>query len=185
MKTTYPALIIHALELASRWHDGQFRKHATQRTPYIAHPAAVGLMLYGLGYDEEIVAAGILHDVIEDCDVSFDEVAAATSFRVAELVDWVSERKDLPWKERKELYCQRLEKAPEGALAICAADHTYNLNSILSALKDHLDVWSWFNASREQKLVQEQAVVEVLRKRLDSPLVLWYEEALQDCINTN
>ncbi len=175
--------MVRAMDLAARWHDGQFRKHPIERTPYVAHPASVGLVLLHLGYDEEVVAAGILHDVIEDCDVTFDDVAAATSFRVAELVDWVSERKDLAWPQRKELYCQRLEQAPEGALAICAADHVYNLRSIVDALQTHRDAWSWFNAPREAKIAHEQVVLEILKSRLDSPLISWYEEALYDCIH--
>ena len=61
----YSDRINHALAFAAKHHDRQVRKGT--RLPYLTHPANVAIILTRYGRDEDIVIAGILHDVIEDC----------------------------------------------------------------------------------------------------------------------
>jgi (p)ppGpp synthase/HD superfamily hydrolase len=172
MKYTYPALIIRALELAAQWHEGQWRKHPTEQIPYIAHPAGVGMLLERAGFGEEVVAAGILHDVIEDCDVTPEELSQAMNARIAELVLFVTEPpKVRSWRERKDAYLEQLRHAPVEALAIACADHIYNLHSLLQSAKMSENVWSLFKAAREEKIKYEEAVLATVTARLQNPLV--------------
>ena len=173
-----PRLVIRALERASTWHDGQWRRHPTEKIPYIAHPATVGFLLQRAGYSDEIIAAGILHDVIEDCGVTKEEIAAAFSPEIAELVAWLTEptQNIETWKERKDLYRQQLTQAPDEALIIKAADCVANLTSLLDALEVDPTTWSMFYAGREEKMAHEQAVLDIVSSRIDAPLVALFRE---------
>ena len=70
------SLMTPNLERALRWaavcHHGQFRRGSA--TPYFAHVMAVALILDRLGYDEGVVIAGLLHDVVEDTAATLDQV---------------------------------------------------------------------------------------------------------------
>ena len=82
------SLIRDAYFYAHRCHEGQMRKSGE---PYIAHPLEIALFLSSeLRLDEETIAASLLHDVVEDCDVSLDELSQQFSPEIAKLVDGVT-----------------------------------------------------------------------------------------------
>ena len=62
-------LIKKALDFATEYHDGQFR-HSGE--PYIEHPINVALILVGLGMDNQSIVAALLHDIIEDTEVTYE-----------------------------------------------------------------------------------------------------------------
>ncbi len=168
---TYSPIVRRALEFASTKHQGQFRKHPTRKIPYILHPAEVGIMLARAGYDDEVVAAGILHDVVEDCGVTLPELSDMYSPRVARLVDQVSEpSKDLSWEVRKEAYRHKLETADEEALAIAAADHLHNLESLAETYAEDPLVVKLFKAPMNKKMEHEQLCSKIINKRLKNDL---------------
>ncbi len=84
-------LTCKALPLARRLHEGQVRKGASG-VPYIVHPLTVACHLVGLGLDEdELVAAALLHDVMEDCGMSAEDLLAeGMTPRVVRTVQLVS-----------------------------------------------------------------------------------------------
>jgi len=169
----YPRVVMRSLELAARWHKGQTRKHPSEEIPYIAHPAGVGMLLMRAGFDDEIIAAGILHDVVEDCGVTLEDLASAMTPRIAELVSWVTEpSKSVPWSERKRVYRERLAMAPHGALAIATADHLHNMESLISSVQTSGDVWTLFHIDKQTKMVHERQVFNIVHSGLGaSPLV--------------
>ena len=63
-----------ALRSSAVWHAGQTRKGSD--VPYFVHAAAVALILDRAGFEEDVVIAGLLHDVVEDTGATFDDVAA-------------------------------------------------------------------------------------------------------------
>ena len=90
-----------AIKVAAEAHRDQLRKGSD--TPYIVHPLAVGMILRQAGFSEEVVAAGILHDVIEDTSVTYNEIREKFNGRIAELVKSCSEPdRSLPWEQRKQ-----------------------------------------------------------------------------------
>jgi (p)ppGpp synthase/HD superfamily hydrolase len=183
-RPAYPSLPIRALEQAAIWHDGQIRKHPELKIPYIAHPAGVGLILERAGCDEETVAAGILHDVIEDCGVTAEEITALFGSRVALLVKAVSEPpKSVPWRERKAAYVAQLRAAPVEAISIATADHLYNMHSLLTSLRASSDTWNMFHADREEKIRVERQVHEIARTRWVHPLVDAFGTVIQEVAN--
>lgn len=80
-------IIILAEKFSKKFHEGQ--KQVTGK-PYFEHPQEVARLLKSWGQDNEIVAAGCLHDVIEDCNVSLTEIENMFGKRVAYLVDGMS-----------------------------------------------------------------------------------------------
>ena len=80
-------LIKDAYHFADLSHEGQMRKSGD---PYIAHPLEIALFLSDLRLDEQTIAASLLHDVVEDCDVSLDELSGKFGPEIAKLVDGVT-----------------------------------------------------------------------------------------------
>lgn len=177
-KPLYSPLVVAAFEHAAVWHAGQVRKHPAREIPYIAHPAMVALMLERAGCDDETIAAGVLHDVMEDCGATQDEIANITTPRVAELVAAVTEWPDISWDARKAAYRTALALAPREALLIAAADHLANNQSIVQMAQQHQNVWRIFHGSREKRLHHEEAVLILIRERLSHPIVEELAESL-------
>ncbi|MBU1032722.1 MAG: HD domain-containing protein [Patescibacteria group bacterium] len=174
-------LIIHALEYAARKHEGQYRKTPKIKIPYISHPAGVGIFLQKAGCDEEVIAAGILHDVIEDCGVTRKELAKEFNERISDLVWAVSEHdKSKPWKERKAIYLEQLKTADQDALAIASADHIYNMTNILMALEDGVDIWASFEPEMEEKLDIEKQLLEIVRGKISDVLTKELEGVIKE-----
>ena len=129
-----------AIRRAADWHDGQHRKGST--LPYMVHPFAVAMILDRLGFAEDVVIAGLLHDVVEDTEATLADVETEFGPRVAELVGWCSERKKddsgahRPWADRKRDHIEALAAAPTDARAVVLADKLHNLTSIRFDLDD-------------------------------------------------
>ncbi|MGB8001211.1 MAG: HD domain-containing protein, partial [Anaerobacillus sp.] len=94
-------IIEKAIEASALAHDGQYRKQSS--LPYLSHPVTVGFYLIESGSAEEVIAAGILHDVIEDTPLNFDDLKAEFGEKIASLVLECSEPdKSLEWEKRKQ-----------------------------------------------------------------------------------
>ena len=92
MRRHFPAgpdedIVIRAYEVAHNTHAGQFRLSGD---PFITHPIAVALILADYGLDPETIAAALLHDTIEDTDLTLEEVEAEFGYNVARLTDGVT-----------------------------------------------------------------------------------------------
>src|SRR6476620_170878 len=96
-------LVSEAADLAARRHNGMARK-GRGNEPYVNHLAEVANLLARVtdGIDPELVAAGWLHDAIEDTETTREELAEKFSPRVADLVVEVTDDMSLPKAERRE-----------------------------------------------------------------------------------
>jgi len=79
--------VCKAYNFAKRMHGDQTRKDGSL---YLSHPVEVSLILANLGFDEDVVSAALLHDVVEDCDCDLDTIRREFNNDVAEMVDCVS-----------------------------------------------------------------------------------------------
>jgi hypothetical protein len=106
-------LIIGALNFAAQEHRDQMRKGA-HPTPYIHHPIALAhiLTVEGGVLDPVVIAAALLHDTIEDCEVLPTHLAQLFGQEVADVVSEVTDDKALPKAKRKEL---QVEHAPHAS----------------------------------------------------------------------
>ncbi|MBP3913842.1 MAG: bifunctional (p)ppGpp synthetase/guanosine-3',5'-bis(diphosphate) 3'-pyrophosphohydrolase, partial [Lachnospiraceae bacterium] len=101
-------LIRKAYEVADRAHEGQMRKSGE---PYIIHPLCVGIILADLEMDKETIAAGILHDVVEDTAMSVEDIEREFGVDVALLVDGVTKLGQIDYKvEKVEIQAENLRK---------------------------------------------------------------------------
>ncbi len=117
-----------AVSFAARKHRGQFRKDG--KTPYIAHPlrvAVVLLHLFGIS-DERALCAAILHDTLEDTRTDYDELAQEFGREIADLVSILSKDARVPEPQRETEYRARLLEAPWQAWAVKLADVYDNLS---------------------------------------------------------
>jgi len=179
---TYSDLIRRALAFAARKHTSP-RKGTD--VPYIIHPAHVAIILARHGYDDHVLAAAILHDVLEDTDTTPDELRGVFGERVFHLVIEVSEPtfglpKSDTWEQRKWAKLEQLRKATPEALAICAADRLHNVSDTLHDIAVHgAVVWQRFRRRPEKCLEFEQAVLDILLERFPHPLTDEYAAALE------
>lgn len=181
MNDIYSPLVHRAVEYAAQKHLGQWRKNPDVPTPYFSHPANVAILLGRAGFDDQVVAAGVLHDVVEDCGVTLEELSQMFGAKVAELVSGVSEDKTIKdWEERKRLYREVLNNADLGAVAVAAADHLHNTRSLVMGLVYDPKVANAFNVDLTQKLEHERACLEICQTRLPGPLTDAFAAAVQD-----
>src|SRR5690625_166714 len=104
-------VINQAIYFATKAHEGQVRK--VSQSPFIFHPLAVGCILNDAGADEDAIIAGILHDTVEDTDVTLNDIKETFGENIANLVDGCSENKTLSWEQRKQQTIDDLQIACE------------------------------------------------------------------------
>lgn len=142
-------MIEAATKVAEEAHRGQFRKGSG--IPYISHPRAVARILSDAGCSEELVAAGILHDTVEDTSLTLDYIRERFGNKVAKIVQGCSEPdKSLPWEQRKQHTVEFLKTAPLEVRTVTCADKLHNLLSIIAdyeVMGD--DVWDRFSRGRD------------------------------------
>ena len=185
MELGYSPALDDALILAARAHRTQMRKGGD--VPYVQHPVHVAIILLKHRFDEEVVIAGLLHDVVEDCGVDPAEIRARFGERVADLVASVTETKvdaaagdsapprERPWRTRKEEALAHLANATPDSAALKAADALHNCQSTLRDLEAYgTAAWSRFNAPPPDQVWYYRAVAGGVRAKLGDH-ALWRE----------
>ncbi len=174
------------LDRAMRWsaacHAGQFRRGSD--VPYFQHVAAVAMILDRAGFEEDVVIAGLLHDVVEDTPATLADVSERFGEAVAALVSVCSEEKldasgnKRPWIDRKRDHLAAIAKADESARAVILADKLHNLASIEVDLEAGLPIWERFHADRDRVLWYYQAMIDACSG--DDPQLSALEKACRD-----
>lgn len=140
-----------AIIFATKAHEGQMRKLAG--TPYILHPLEVAAIISTITDNLETMAAGVLHDTVEDCDVDPREIKERFGSRVAALVQSETEDKlssrpaSETWLERKEESLIMLNLTPDRDVRILwLGDKLSNMRSFYrSYLKEGDAMWQSLN----------------------------------------
>jgi (p)ppGpp synthase/HD superfamily hydrolase len=110
-----------AIAFAQEKHHGQRRR--ADRAPFLIHPLEVASYLERAGCPDQVVAAAVLHDVLEDTDADRSQLEALFGREVSELVAVVSDDPEIPDEEqRKDAVRERVRRAGGYALAVYAAD---------------------------------------------------------------
>lgn len=164
-------LIEKALQIASLAHEGQYRKNTN--IPYIVHPVAVGMILQKAGYRDEMIAAGILHDTVEDTDLTLSDLMRDFGKEVAMIVEGCSEPdKSLSWEERKQHTLVFLKSAPEETRIVACTDKLHNVRSIRQDVEQSgEEVWSRFKRGRDQQEWYYRNVLKSLGHSSEFPLL--------------
>lgn len=173
----YSAVLDRALALAATAHREQLRKGS--KVPYIIHPFHAAMILLRYQFPEDAIIAAVLHDVVEDTDISLAQIEAEFGGKVAQTVDQVSEKKvaasapgsksgeKLPWRVRKQEQLDRLSQADMLAAAVKSADALHNCHAMLRDLQEHgAALWDRFRGSHSDQLWYYTSLAALLRNRL-------------------
>ena len=156
--------IEEAIEIAAEAHQGQYRKGT--HTPYITHPYAVGLILMEAGCAEAVIIAGILHDTVEDTDLTLDFIRERFGDAIANIVDGCSENKALRWRARKTERIEALRTASTEICIVTCADKLHNLRTIISEYDLIGDaVWDRFHGGVEDQAWYYRSVLGAISDR--------------------
>jgi guanosine-3',5'-bis(diphosphate) 3'-pyrophosphohydrolase len=168
-----------ALDLAALAHDGQVRKDPDVAIPHVAHVMGVAFLLAGHGFDEDVVVAGLLHDVLEDSPRYAPELKAFGE-RVYGIVGRVSEAaKGLPWRVRKVRYAEGLREAWPEAKAVSCADKIHNMQSILLSIERGRPVWPVLtNPDPIEQVQRLRWLRDALADGWDHPILATYDATL-------
>ena len=175
-------LVSEAIAFAVRAHDGMRRKIG--ETPYILHPLEAAVIVGTMSEDPCLIAAAVLHDVVEDTGVTLQEIEERFGVRVRELVASETEdkRADLPpadtWRVRKEESLAALKNTEDtDVLTLWLGDKLSNMRSFYRTFKERGDaMWQSFN----QKDPSEQAwyyrsIVKLTERLSDTSAWLEYK----------
>lgn len=144
-------LVSKAIIFATKAHDGMRRKN--EELPYIIHPLEAAVIVSTMTFDQEVIAASVLHDVVEDAGVTIEEVYSEFGERVKYLVESETENKrnhlssESTWKIRKDESLEVLKNTDDiDILKVWLGDKLANMRAIYEDWKIFGDdVWKKFN----------------------------------------
>jgi (p)ppGpp synthase/HD superfamily hydrolase len=176
--------IERALEYAARIHKTQTRKGT--KIPYIVHIWDVASILLKEGARQDVVVAGMLHDVIEDHKVNPEEIEELFGEDVRNMVLALTEDKsEKDWEIRKLDSVQKLYGAPVDVQMIKCADATANMRDIYwDCKKQGEKVWKRFNAGKIKQQVYNTGLLDALqfhmhKKRMYKELEFYVKETFK------
>jgi guanosine-3',5'-bis(diphosphate) 3'-pyrophosphohydrolase len=141
-------IVKKAVVFAEAAHRGAVRKGTG--IPYITHPMDTAVIAASITKDRELIAAAVLHDVVEDAGITEQELEEAFGKRVACLVMAETEDKTKSWLERKSATLEHLKTATLDEKILVLAD---KLSNIRSTARDYLMLgetfWNRFNEKRK------------------------------------
>lgn len=173
-------LIQKALVRAIELHKKQTRK-GSDNVPYVVHPVEMAIILSRFTTDENLIAAALLHDTLEDCDYTKEELIEEFNENVYYFVNLLTEDKSIAdYWERK---TKALEKAKENraGLAMKAIDAITNMKDTLSLIRERGEsAWDLFHCSKEMRMNYLKLLLETTKEALVPDLLTEYITAYKD-----
>lgn len=171
-------LLEKAHRLMIRAHGKQVRK--TDGSPYVAHPMMVAKKLARLNFPDEVIAAAMIHDVLEDTDITEQQLRQELGNEVVDIILPLSEDKKLDWEDRKKKYISDVKNASIATKAVSIADKIHNLESVIETHKTMGPaIWTKFNRGKEQKMWFEREMLKAFQESWDHPMIAEYEKLLK------
>jgi (p)ppGpp synthase/HD superfamily hydrolase len=158
-----------AFDFTAERHAGQLRE--SDAAPFLLHPLEVGALLHVFGFPQHVVAAGLLHDILEASDTTADELHERFGAEIAGLVEAVTEDGDVPDRvDRKARLREQVAAAGADAAAIFAADKLSKVREI--RIRTACNGGARHDATTRVKLDHYVASRSMLERQLgDVPLV--------------
>jgi hypothetical protein len=152
-------LVKDALDVARRAHAGQLRR-GSDGHPFIDHPLAVADKLCSYGHRDEVLAAALMHDVVEKSEIEMPAIRERFGDIVGDLVEAMTEDGTISvYEERKQEHRRRVAEADPATLAIFAADKLTNVAML-----------------REAYALIGEGVSDELAVPLDLKIYIWEED---------
>lgn len=164
-------LISRAFKFAYNLHEGQMRKSGE---PYICHPVAVAGILRDLGGSPVMIAAGFLHDVVEDTEITIEEIEKLFGEEVRRLVEGVTKLSKINFKSKTESQAENFRRMflamaqDIRVIVVKLADRLHNMRT-LGAMPEH---------KRRLKALETREIFAPLANRLGIWHVKWELEDL-------
>ena len=179
-------LLDRAIIYAVGAHAGTERRG--KHFPYIVHPMEAMAVVATLTDDQELLAAAALHDVVEDTEITVEEIRAAFGDRIADLVaaesddmeDGVSEEDS--WRSRKQAAIDRLAKAPLDVKMVAMGDKLSNTRAIARDYAFQGDeLWNLFHVKdRASHEWHYRGLADSLRALSGTPAFTEFEQLIDD-----
>jgi (p)ppGpp synthase/HD superfamily hydrolase len=159
-------LVRDALEMARQAHAGQLR-NGSGGMPYIEHPLTVAELLAGHDCSETVLAAGLLHDVVEESGVEVEEIRLRFGDGVADLVAALTDAEEIEsYQRRKDVHRADVEAAGSEALTIYAADKLANIRALRRVYADEGEaVGAELKAPLDVKVMVWEADLDLLSRK--------------------
>lgn len=159
------SLVADADEAARVAHAGQVRS-GSGGMPYIEHPRAVAALLAEHGFGDEVLAAALLHDVVEDSDTTVEQLRGRFGEPVAGLVGALSDDESIAdYRARKDEHRERVAAAGAPALAIYGADKLSNIRTVRATYAEQGEaIATEFKVPLDLKVEIWEADLELLRR---------------------
>lgn len=164
------SLIDRAAGFAARAHQKQRRKIGD--VPYIAHPVGVAFILLRMDCPDTVVAAGLLHDTVEDTNVTLEDLRQKFGDEVADIVAGCTEppKKGNSWEARKLHMIRTLIGASLSVKLVAAADKYHNLShSLYTSRERGKSIWWRFGRGIEQQAWYYRNVSESIIANVPDP----------------
>ena len=173
-------IVSEAIKFAVSAHDGMRRKKSD--VPYILHPLEAAVIVGSMTEDQNVIAAAVLHDVVEDTGVTLEEVEEKFGKRIKELVasETENKRENLPasdtWRIRKEESLAELESTDDiNVLMLWIGDKLSNIRAIYREWQKEGDaLWQSFNQKDPAEHAWYYKTIAKLTERL-SDTTAWIE----------
>ena len=145
-------IVENAKSFAIKAHMGQVRKNEKDK-PMVMHPISVASILKKYGCDDNVIASGYLHDVVEDTKYTIDDIKTFFGNDIAQIDNSGSEEdKSLPWEKKKKIVIEKTKTLPLRNKYIICADKIDNLEDmVLKFEKTGVRDFSNFNRGEEQQ----------------------------------
>ena len=164
-------MILKATEFAANKHKGQYRK-GNLNTPYINHPIKVAYVLERIGVtDVEVLAAALLHDVVEDTDATHSDIQNVFNKKVADIVLEVSDDKEKPKAERKASQINNAPNLSYEAKLIRIADKICNVQDVCGQ-----DSPDWDYERKFEYIEWAKSVVDQIKGTHEALENMFYDE---------
>lgn len=184
-------LIQKALNKAYELHKSQTRKN--KNISYLVHILDATKYLMYETNDSNIIAAGLLHDTLEDTNYTEEELLNDFNKEVYDLVKFCTEPGNhiyatqeemrLTWKTRKQHSIENLKNGTYNQLLVFLADKTANLLSMKEDILFKEEIWNRFNSSKEEIQWYYESIRENLREKLGKTRLFHVFENLFDVFN--
>lgn len=165
------SLIIRAFTLGEAAHEGQKRNSGEN---FFVHPLNVALILADLNMDTQTIVAGLLHDVVEDTEYSYQDIVGEFGVEIADLIDGVTKLKNIKYKTKQESQAENLRKMVLAmakdirVIIVKLADRLHNMRT-LEYMNDE---------KKKEKALETLEIYAPLAHRLGISMIKWELEDL-------
>lgn len=159
-------LVVEVYHFAEKAHEGQFRKSGES---YFIHPFNVAMILADYNMDISTICAGLLHDVIEDTDVTYEMMSKKFGVEITDLVDGVTKLKKLKFKTKQENQAENLRKM----IIAMAKDIRVIIIKLADRLHNSRTLTHMSEAKRKEKAMETLEIYAPIAHRLGMSKLKW------------